>query len=365
MSSSAEGSGSKKRPSAEISDTTDTPKSVKCNKCETEFPTRNRLFAHIRSGSCTEEPNKASSQPELKGKRDGQEKSSRKGDYVFVVGGRNRAKTLGTVEKFNISEQRWETAPTLVDARGSHGVGVADGVIYAIGGGGIKSNLKTVERFDGKSKSWAAAPELNVSRHALSVSSFEGKIYCVAGWMDGTSCTGAVECFTKQSGKWVLCAPLLTPRRLFGVAAHVGAVYVFGGNVDDSWAPLKSAERYSEKENKWTSIANLPVPACSCACAVGDFIYVLLWGSSSALLRYDPAKDTYEKLSELPLPDWHGFAATSIGTEIYVLGGATKGQWSSDAFCYNVADGTWKKLPSMKAVRRRTAAVAVTMSGMD
>ena len=68
--------------------------------------------------------------------------------YVYVLGGRNRGLTVGVVERYDVLENRWERAPTLVEPRGSHGACAVNSTIYVVSGGGIKSNLSSMETLD-------------------------------------------------------------------------------------------------------------------------------------------------------------------------------------------------------------------------
>ena len=86
-------------------------------------------------------------------------------------------------------------------------------------------------------------------------------------------------------------------------------------------------------------------------------------GEIGGLWRYDPDADAYESLGGLPLPEWYGFAAAASDGWVYAVGGSTAGRWTGAAFRRRVADdaagGEWEELPSMKMVRRRTAAAVV------
>ena len=91
-------------------------------------------------------------------------------------------------------------------------------------------------------------------------------------------------------------------------------------------------------------------------------------GEIGGLWRYDPNANAYELLGGLPLPEWYGFAAAAGDGWVYAAGGSVSGRWTGAAFRFRVADagagagaGEWEALPSMKMVRRRTAAAVVKM----
>ena len=91
-------------------------------------------------------------------------------------------------------------------------------------------------------------------------------------------------------------------------------------------------------------------------------------GEIGGLWRYDPNANAYELLGGLPLPEWYGFAAAAGDGWVFAAGGSVSGRWTGAAFRFRVADagagagaGEWEELPSMKMVRRRTAAAVVKM----
>lgn len=88
------------------------------------------------------------------------------------------------------------------------------------------------------------------------------------------------------------------------------------------------------------------------------------------LWRYDPDCDTYQFITNLPLPEWYGFTAVACGGWVYAIGGSTSGKWTGAAFRFQSGaflstknekkpSLTWETLPAMEMVRRRTAAAVV------
>ena len=94
----------------------------------------------------------------------------------------------------------------------------------------------------------------------------------------------------------------------------------------------------------------------------------MLWGGEGArgkavegFYRYDLVANKYHPLGQLPLPEWFGFSACAHGSDVYVMGGSTKGRWTGALWRYGTADGTWTALAPMNFVRRRTAAATVVV----
>eukprot|EP00961_Rhodomonas_salina_P103890 1397909-Rhodomonas_salina.2 len=153
----------------------------------------------------------------------------RDGAFLYVIGGRDRGKTLGLVERFSFKDQLWETCPHMLIQRGSHGAATLSNRVFALAGGGIHSNLSSSEVFDHRAWEWKETASMTTERHALSVAATDKHIYAIGGWMNGSVCTSSVERYDAVSNAWTECAGLLQPRRLHGVAAVGENIYVFGG----------------------------------------------------------------------------------------------------------------------------------------
>ncbi len=173
--------------------------------------------------------------------------------------------------------------------------------------------------------------------------------------MNGNCCAEEVEKYDPATDTWSLCKPLLTPRKLHGLAALNGSIFAFGGAGHDE-SLIRSAECYDPEQDAWSPLPDLPVDAYASAAASGGALYVFLWGKYVA--RYDPAARRYQRLGALPLPEYFGFAAVAVGRAIYVLGGQSKGRRMGIAFRYEPEQDAWHPLPPMRMVRRRCAAAA-------
>lgn len=379
-----------------------TPSStLQCSLCQSiAFKSRNQLFKHIKIcevgrtvQEATSSRNAMHSTTSTGGLINGFEFSADnndddgfKGAYLYVVGGRIRGKTLHTVERFSFKECRWEDCAPMLDNRGSHGAASLNNILYVVGGGGFRSNLSSCEAFDGSS--WKYVAPMQESRHALAVvSAGDSALYSVGGWIDGTRCSNVVERYSPSTSEWQVVAPLLVARRLHGVAAYrssststmvalSGAVvdgsrsedfynykiYIFGGHRDDPHWHTNNAEVYDPVSNDWRSITPMPVAGGASAATIHPFIFIFVYGKY--VLRYDPARDDYLRMSNLPIDEWHCFDVAvlhpcSASTFIFVHGGIVNGKWAKPLYRYCAASDKWLQLPSMKSARRRCASAVI------
>ncbi len=145
-----------------------------------------------------------------------------------------------------------------------------------------------------------------------------------------------------QSTTWVQQAPL--PLAVSGPAAVTGPggrIYVFGGSGSDQRS-VPNAEVYDPSRNSWTSISQLPVPLAyfSGALSTNGKIYLVGgWATQAppgesvdSLIAYDPSTDTYacsfsapgcasSSLSPLPIPVSEEGVAVGYKGRIWSIGG--------------------------------------------
>ena len=260
-----------------------------CNHCEERFASRNQLFKHLNKCGVLLRKNKSSSNTTTLLDNEEEEDSiilKELSNYaIYVIGGRVRGRTLGSVERYKFSTGHWELCPSLKENRGSHGACAVGRNIYAIGGGGFDSNLATCETLNVFKTEWEFVQPTTIYRHALVLIPFALKkqkdinlisnteqvnsileeedavtwvVYAIGGWIDGKLGSSDVERYDTVSNTWSRCASMTVARRLMGAAAYKDSIYVFGGNVDDGEWYSAAVERYDPYADTWSRLADLP-----------------------------------------------------------------------------------------------------------
>lgn len=118
---------------------------------------------------------------------------------------------------------------------------------------------------------------------------------------------------------------------LYGIGSG-GKLYVFGG-LAPGWKPKGLVYEYDPAKDTWTKKKNMPIPSHHIALAeINGKIYVIGgfkypdsgpagWQPMDNVFEYDPAADTWKPLA--PLPARRGAAVATVHDgKIYVMGGA-------------------------------------------
>jgi hypothetical protein len=161
------------------------------------------------------------------------------------------------------------------------------------------------------------------------------------------------------ASEWELGAPMLRPRSEMPAVELDGVIYVPGGfsgpvGTDD-------LEGYRVDLDRWTRLASMPAGRHHLMAAAHDGkLYVfggsvaVGWSASASVWRYDPARDAWEELDDMPEPRMSG-AAVTIGDTIYVVGGVGGGD---GLLAFDPNRGSWRTHPGPAQPREHTAAVA-------
>ncbi|KAL5323888.1 hypothetical protein ACEPPN_008430 [Leptodophora sp. 'Broadleaf-Isolate-01'] len=186
--------------------------------------------------------------------------------------------------------------------------------------------------------------------------------------------TNAATTFAPK-GKWTSLAPLTPFKRQEHrtVALNSTHLYVLGGVVPELdgviFPTVTLMQVYSIPKNKWTTVAPVPIGFNHPNAAVVDGkIYLLggltpgeglLWVSSPKCFVYDPVKDKWTALPDMP--DGRGSAAVEVKDKtIYLAGGLTpivsigpddREDTVNITSSYNTVTKKWTALPALPAPR--------------
>ncbi len=180
--------------------------------------------------------------------------------------------------------------------------------------------------------------------------------------------------------KWSRSAAIPEPaEELYGIAAG-GKFYVFGG-LAPGWTPMGMVYEYDPDSDTWTKKKNMPLLSHHVALAeLNGKIYVMggfvkpakgptAWVPIDNAWEYDPAKDSWKALAQLPTKRGSPNAVVHNG-KIYVIGGASTHPGSKEPAVhparphrsvganevYDPASNTWETRQPMPTARNHAAA---------
>jgi hypothetical protein len=233
----------------------------------------------------------------------------------------------------------WEALPPGPPLQGMNLVALGDKV-YRVGGmaprnadGSAADNFSVAEcaAFDPAGGRWADVTPLPEPRSSHDVVALGGKLYVVGGWQlrgaAGDELWPEAALVLDPSAPDAAWKPLPQPfrRRALIAAAHRGRVYAIGG-FDENDKPSRRVDVYDPASGRWTTAAELPLPARNgfgpAACTLGDDLYVSV--ADGSLYRLDDDARQWIRVATTTPRIVH--RAVSLGDRVLVLGGADKGR---------------------------------------
>ncbi|MCG5531306.1 hypothetical protein LRD18_10635 [Halorhodospira halochloris] len=216
--------------------------------------------------------------------------------------------------------------------------------IYVIGGWDKSRYLGTVEKYDPLKDSWTTGlePMPTIRRDAAQVV-HHGKIYVIGGREKGKQGSTANEVYDPDEDAWRSLAPMPTYRRQITAEVHDGVIYVFGGE-DNETKDMDVVEAYHIDEDRWeTGLAPMPTGRHEPASAIDSErgqIYVTGGDVGSrdvtgAHERYDIDTDTWSTLDPLPIPRYNFHGRWLDGAAHYPGGRVPAGDGVRDYHIYD------------------------------
>jgi len=258
--------------------------------------------------------------------------------------------------------ETWTTRASLLEPRSEIAVAALGNRIYVIGGypqGRIPSNV--VQVYDAATDRWEYGPPVPLPMHHAMAAVVDGTLYLIGGEFDGAG-TGRPEVFLSdvyalnpQSGEWTPRAPMPTARSGGGLGVIDGKIYVAGGR------PPRGNDFavYDPAADAWTVLPELPTQRNHLAVdAIGGRLYVAggRFGAgvgsemTAALEIFDPATSAWTAGAPLPAPRAGVTAITANGC-LYVIGGEGNDADPRGVFdqteAYDPATDTWHRLTPM------------------
>jgi N-acetylneuraminic acid mutarotase len=165
-----------------------------------------------------------------------------------------------------------------------------------------------------------------------------------------------LQAYDAAADSWTLAAPLPLAVNHAMAASWGGKLYLIGGQTDANVAYSNRVQEYDPASNTWRDRAPMPTARSSgVAAVIEDKIYVagglngiaahgclhIFGGEFATGVHpdhdvYDPVRDRWEKLPNLPIPVHGVTGAAFVGGLIYLPGGGTMQGGSSGSRLHQV-----------------------------
>ena len=276
------------------------------------------------------------------------------GGKLYAVGGFDGANwppiTRKTAEVYDPVDNSWNSIASMDVSRAMCGVAALGGKLYAVGGwnndGGGSNYLQTAEVYDPSENSWNPIASMDVSRGSLGVAALGGKLYAVGGYntdAGGASATSlqTVEVYDPIDNSWNYVAQMNSPRRLPGIAALGGKLYVVGGAHPGAGLTYTSVEVYDPLDNSWNYVAPMNTARQGLgAAALGGRLYAVGGVSYASYLQtaevYDPVNNIWNPIASMNVARLY-LDVAALGGRLYAVGGldGPLGNYLSSAEVYD------------------------------
>jgi N-acetylneuraminic acid mutarotase len=189
---------------------------------------------------------------------------------LYVIGGQTNAGTqnepsryVTAVYAYDPKTAKWIPRAPMPTARSAMAHDVIDGKIYVAGGRPPRGHDFAV--YDPKADKWTVLPDLPTARNHMAAGAIDGKLYVVGGRFGGgfrSEITAVNEMFDPKTNKWMAKRPMSEARSGHNGIALYGCFHTFGGEHPTAGASgvFPHHEVYNAKTDRWTRLADMPVP---------------------------------------------------------------------------------------------------------
>ncbi len=253
------------------------------------------------------------------------------GTNIYVFGGSRGGEWLDDVEIIDPTTKNIQVLDDhIIPRRYFSAVYDEQGKIYLIGGisheNGEFNYESRVEVFDTQSRMVTQVAPLPYPTRVNAAVYLDGKIYVMGGghrdWeTNDMKRSSLMAVYDVATNTWSLAPPMPTARETAAVK-HDGKIYVVGGY--DGKGAVTAFERYDPVTQVWDTLPDLPQPLSAHSAAVWrDQLFTFgHYTNLAASYVFDFTTQTWRE-AQLPLKDGRHNKATTMGDNIYVIGGFT------------------------------------------
>jgi DNA-binding CsgD family transcriptional regulator/N-acetylneuraminic acid mutarotase len=251
-------------------------------------------------------------------------------DQIYAIGGVDTQGVYGGVDRYDPQTDSWNALPSKPIPVFNAQAAVINGSIYVPGGRTNPNDEQptdVLEIYDTNTGLWHTGAHLPLPLSAYGMVAYDGDLYVFGGW-DGHKYLDSVYQYNPTSDTWQERTSMPTARGFCGVAEAGEKIYVIGGindiqsvDVNEIYSPARD----TANNNPWSTGFPIPEDRSGIEAAnIADTIYVFggeAENSNRVGLIYFPQTNVWQSLETSPYPLGQDFGMTSIGTNLFFIGG--------------------------------------------
>lgn len=243
-----------------------------------------------------------------------------------------------------------------------------DGLVYSVGGVVMGAATPAAYVYEPQTLTWRRLADMPEARRKPASGFVDGKLYLVSGWGPQNDPSATTLIYDPATDRWSTGAANPKPWGAVGSAVLDGKVYSVGGCTGECQVATGDVTAYDVAHNRFDVLAPYPEPVSWPSCGGIDGKVYCTGGlglddtgngpqSTSHSYVYDPAKNAWSRVADLPLDLWASSYAVADGT-LAVTGGIALDSTvrTNEAFGYNPRTDVWSVLPNTTNALYRGAA---------
>ncbi|XP_042218084.1 influenza virus NS1A-binding protein homolog A-like [Homarus americanus] len=225
------------------------------------------------------------------------------------------------------------------------GVAVLNNFLYLVGGLLFNEEAeKSLERYSFEQNKWFKFSSMNFDRSIPAVVATNSLLYVIGGHRQNN--------LNRLEDDWTGISSMVTPRCHFGLCAHEGYLYAFGGRTKGCDDISPNIERYDPFADEWRLLeSNMP--------KVISHGRMDSYNPFHELLSYNPVTGEWRDLAALSAPPRYNYMGVAVlNNFLYLVGGLFNEEGEKSLERYSFEQNEWFKCSSMNFWRSIPAVVA-------
>ncbi|XP_042527158.1 kelch-like protein 26 [Dipodomys spectabilis] len=198
-------------------------------------------------------------------------------NFVYVAGGqqlqyRSGEGAVDACYRYDPHRNRWLRLQAMQESRIQFQLTVLGGLVYATGGRNRAGSLASVERYCPRRDAWDYACSLKRRTWGHAGAASGGRLYISGGYGVSVEDKKALHCYDPTADQWEFRAPMSEPRVLHAMVGAGGRIYALGGRMDhvDRCFDVLAVEYYVPEADQWTSVAPMRAGQSEAGCCLLD-----------------------------------------------------------------------------------------------